>query len=148
MEWFGFFDKDESAQNAPTVAPDKVDGELAGLNLKQALEAHQALKGRLQKVLDGESNEHLDIAIVSQDVHCELGKWLYGNGKKLYGQLPGYEFVRTVHEEFHVCAGEVLSQHQAGLVQDAEALFKTKFRTISNKNQMLLTDFFRVIKAR
>ncbi len=146
MEWFGIFNKDKSEEDVPNK--EVVDGVLAGLNLKQALEAHQALKGQLQKVLDGESNETLDIAIVSQDVHCYLGKWIYGNGKKYYGHMPGFEDVRSAHEDFHVCAGEVLTSHQAGHLQEAEALFKTKFRSISNKNQMLLTDFFRVVKAR
>ena len=56
-----------------------VEGELVGLNLKQALGAHQAWKGRLQKVLDGECNENLDIATVSQDTHC---KWNYSEWLK------------------------------------------------------------------
>ena len=148
MEWFGFFDKDESAKGVQTIQPNFVEGELAGLNLKQALEAHQAWKGKLQKVLDGESSERLDITTVSQDAHCVLGKWIYSEGKKLYSHLPEYEFVRTAHADFHVCAGEVLSQHQAGHSLEAEVLLKTKFRTASNKNQMLLTNLFRVAKTR
>lgn len=56
-----------------------VEGELVGLNLKQALGAHQAWKGRLQKVLNGERNENLDIATVAQDTHC---KWIYSEWLK------------------------------------------------------------------
>lgn len=148
MDWFGFFDKDTSTLSKDTIQPEMVEGELSGLNLKLALETHQAWRARLQKVLDGESNEKLDADFVSADSYCVLGKWIYGEGKKHYSHMPQYEFVRKAHAEFHVCAGEVLTQQQAGNVQDAETLLKTKFRTATNKNQMLLTSLFTAVKGR
>ena len=83
-----------------------------------------------------------------QQIISVLGKWIYNEAKTLYSKLPEYEFVRKAHAEFHVCAGEVLSQHQAGNLEEADATLKTKFRTATNKNQMLLTNFFRVVKTR
>ena len=148
MEWFGLFEKEDVAKEATANQPVMVEGELAGLNLKQALEAHQAWRAKLQKVLDGESNEKFDVEYVSADNQCFLGKWIYNEAKTLYGKLPEYEFVRKAHAEFHVCAGEVLSQHQAGNLAEADTILKTKFRTATNKNQMLLTNFFRVVKTR
>lgn len=148
MEWFGLFEKEGSAKGPATMQPITVEGELAGLNLKQALEAHQAWRAKLQKVLDGESNEKFDMEYVSADNQCFLGKWIYNEAKTLYSKLPEYEFVRKAHAEFHVCAGEVLSQHQAGNLEEADLILKTKFRTSTNKNQMLLINFFRVIKSR
>jgi Chemoreceptor zinc-binding domain len=148
MEWFGLFEKEEPAKGAATVQPAMVEGVLAGLSLQQALEAHQAWRARLQKVLDGDSEEKFDVEFVSSDNQCALGKWIYGEAKNLYSKLPEYEFVRKAHAEFHVCAGEVLTQHKAGNLQDADTLLKTKFRTATNKNQMLLTNFFRVVKSR
>jgi Chemoreceptor zinc-binding domain len=148
MEWFGLFEKEGSTKGPETIQPAMVEGELAGLSLQQALEAHQAWRAKLQKVLDGESNEKFDAEYVSADNQCTLGKWIYSEGKSLYSKLPEYEFVRKAHAEFHVCAGEVLTQHQAGNLAEAETLLKTKFRTASNKNQMLLTNLFRVVKTR
>ena len=148
MEWFGLFEKEDSAKGAAIIQLASVEGELAGLNLQQALEAHQAWRAKLQKVLDGETNEKFDAEYVSADNQCALGKWIYNEAKTLYNKLPEYEFIRKAHAEFHVCAGEVLTQYQAGNLEEADAILKTKFRTATNKNQMLLTNFFRVVKTR
>lgn len=121
-------------------------GELAGLNLRQVMDAHTAWKGRLQKVLDGTSDEDLDIATASEDCHCFLGKWIYSEGKKLYGNLSEYESLRTAHAKFHVCAGEVLTQHKLGNHAESANLLNTKFRSASNRNQLELVSLFTAAK--
>jgi Chemoreceptor zinc-binding domain len=159
MDWFGLFEKEVefekelkvevavAAEFVPTVQPEITNAELSGLNLKQVLDAHTAWKERLIKILNGTCDETPDVAVVSQDNQCFLGKWLYSEGKALYGHLPEYESVRKVHAEFHVCAGEVLEQHRLGYDEVADVLLKTKFRSTSNKNQMLLTRLFVVARS-
>jgi Chemoreceptor zinc-binding domain len=83
------------------------------------------------------------VAVISQDNLCTIGKWLYGEGKQLYAHLPEYEAMRQVHAELHTCAGQVLTEYQVGNADYADVLFKTKFRTVSNKNKMELTQLFR-----
>jgi Chemoreceptor zinc-binding domain len=121
---------------------------LPGLSLKQVLDSHQDCKASLQKVLEGESNEVLDLEIVSADKHCTLGKWIYKEGKQLYGDLPEYELARKAHAEFHVYAGEALKQHQLGNQVFADVILKTKFRNTSNKNQLALNSLFGAAKFR
>jgi Chemoreceptor zinc-binding domain len=125
----------EDAKAKPEVAPT--------LDLKQALDIHHALNEKLQKVLKGNSDAGLDVAVISQDNLCTIGKWLYGEGKQLYAHLPEYEAMRQVHAELHTCAGEVLTEHKIGNKDYADVLFKTKFRTASNKNKMEFTRLFR-----
>ena len=91
--------------------------------------------------------EPLDIGTLSQDDVCAIGKWLYGEGKTLYGHLPEYETARQVHAELHLCAGEVLAQHQMGNQDQALAILKTKYRTTSSKNQMEFTRLFKAAKV-
>jgi Chemoreceptor zinc-binding domain len=122
--------------------PDTVPMELAGLNLQQVLEAHTAWKGRLVKIIDGTSLETPEIAVVSRDNACFLGKWIYSEGQALYGHLPEFEQVRKVHAEFHCCAGEVLHEHLNGSTKTATELLKTKFRKASSRNQLALTRLF------
>jgi Chemoreceptor zinc-binding domain len=144
LNWFGGADsgnKEVEAQAAP------IDATLSGLNMAQVLEAHRAWKARLQKVLEGTSEESLDITVASEDFHCFLGKWIYNEGKNLYGHLPEYESLRLAHAEFHVCAGQVLQQHALGNQTFAEVILKTKFRTTSNKNQMGITNLFSAAKV-
>ena len=120
---------------------------LSDINLKQVLDTHHLLKKKLQIEMSGAGSGNLDIIVLSQDNACAIGKWLYGEGKSLYGHLPEYESARKVHAELHLCAGEVLSEHYIGNLDQAQFLFKTKFRTSSSKNQMEFTRLFSAAKA-
>lgn len=118
----------------------------SGLNLKQVLDAHTAWKNKLQNMLDGIHNEEMDVATISQDDQCVLGQWIYGEGKKLYGHLPEYESLRIAHANFHICAGEVLTEYQDGNSIHATQLLHTQLRTASNKNQLELVRLFTTTK--
>ncbi len=120
---------------------------LSSFNLQQLLDTHHALKEKLLKEMDGTNRKNLNVTELSQDNLCAIGKWLYGEGKDLYGHLPEYEAARKVHAELHLCAGEVLTQHRIGNEEGAQALLKTKYRTTSNKNQMEFTRLFSAAKA-
>lgn len=146
MGLFDVFRKESGAEDEQLASPAKVEGELSGLNLKQALETHSALKELLSKIIEGASDEKLDIEIIAQDNQCFLGKWLHGEGARLYGHMPDYEALREAHAEFHICAGHVIKQHTLGNKDFARVILKSKFRTTSNKNQMLLTNLFVVAK--
>ncbi len=120
---------------------------LSGIDLKYVLDTHHVLKKKLLDEMDGTGGEPLDIGTLSQDNVCAIGKWLYGEGKTLYGHLPEYETARQVHAELHLCAGEVLAQHQMGNQDHALAILKTKYRTTSSKNQMEFTRLFKAAKV-
>lgn len=122
-------------------------GLLSGIDLKYVLDTHHMLKKKLLDEMDGTSAEPLDVVTISQDDVCAIGKWLYGEGKTLYGHLPEYETARHVHAELHLCAGEVLAQHQIGNQDHAFALLKTKYRSTSSKNQMEFTRLFKAAKV-
>jgi hypothetical protein len=97
MAKFGWFGGADSANKEVEAQAVPADATLSGLNMAQVLEAHRAWKARLQKVLEGTSEESLDIVIASEDCHCFLGKWIYNEGKNLYGHLPEYESLRQAH---------------------------------------------------
>lgn len=120
---------------------------MSGISLKYVLDTHHLLKKKLLDEMGGTSQEPLDVATLSQDDVCAIGKWLYGEGKTLYGHLPEYEAARKVHAELHVCAGEVLTQHQIGNQDQALMLLKTKYRTTSSTNQMEFTRLFKAAKV-
>lgn len=120
----------------------KEEESLSGLNLKEVLDAHMAWRKRLKDALDGLGSETYEVASVAQDNLCVLGKWLYGPGKAHYAHLPEYEVLRRTHADFHLCAGEVLIEHQGGNVDAAANLLKGKFHGISNKIQLDLVRLF------
>ncbi|HSF72051.1 MAG TPA: CZB domain-containing protein, partial [Methylotenera sp.] len=60
-------------------------GILSGIDLKYVLDTHHMLKKKLLDEMDGTGAEPLDVTTISQDDVCAIGKWLYGEGKTLYG---------------------------------------------------------------
>ena len=133
------------AENAPEILPN-IEGGLAGLDLSLEMDAHNAWKSKLQKVLESDDCEGLDVVLASADCHCSLGRWLYGKGKAFYGEIPEYESLRTAHANLHNCAGDVLTQHILGNGEEAKHLLKTKFKSASNRNQIELVRFFTAVK--
>ncbi len=95
--------------------------EIAGLNVKTAIEAHVKWKHRLKDVIDGTSTEVLDPNIVARDDKCALGEWLHGEGSKQFGTKPGFMPVVTAHAHFHKCAGHTLNLALDGKAKEAEA---------------------------
>jgi hypothetical protein len=143
IDWFtSKFGSNSNARNF--IEPG--EGHLNGLNLKSALDAHDAWKTKLQLEINGESQYPLDVSTIAGDCHCELGKWLHGEGKKAHSKRPEYQKSLAAHAEFHITAAEVVIEYQSGNRDRARQLLNGKFRTASNNNQLELVRLFSVAK--
>lgn len=120
---------------------------LSGLSLFESIATHMAWRKRLHALLDGTSNENIEVGTAAQDTLCVLGKWLHGPGKPLYSHLPEYEVLRKAHAQFHLCAGEVLLEHQNGNAESAVAIIKGPFNNYSNQIQLDLVRLFTAAKT-
>lgn len=95
--------------DAGSITFDKGEEQFKGLDMKAALDAHLAWTKRLEDSLNGTSNETLDAATVSSDCKCALGQWLYGVAREQFAGSSEYQELRQVHADFHLKAGEILS---------------------------------------
>lgn len=120
---------------------------LSGLNLTTVLDAHLQWKTKLEDTLNGSSTETYEVKTVAQDDLCVLGKWLYGPGKALYSKLPEYEALRQIHASFHLCAGDILLDHNNGSIESANSKLKGEFKDLSSQIQMDLVGLFTSAKA-
>jgi hypothetical protein len=77
------------------------------MNFLDAINAHVAWKLRLQRYLDGSSEEYLEPEHVCKDDQCMLGKWIYGNEDR-YITSEAFDDVRGKHAEFHKMAAEIV----------------------------------------
>jgi len=121
---------------------------LAGLGLRDTLDAHAAWKGRLQAVLQGTSSERVDVGTIAQDSVCTLGRWLYGEGKQLYSHLPEYVAVRDMHARFHLSAGKVLLEHNAGNREAALRELTGTFSLESDRVQLGLVRLYAAARTK
>lgn len=64
----------------------------------------------------------LNAGTYDKDDNCELGKWLYGEGKKQYGKLNTYNNLISNHAEFHKVAMKVAQSINAKDYKSAEEL--------------------------
>lgn len=104
-----------SEPQAAASAPEREDeGTVAGLNFKTAIDAHMKWKVRLERCLDTDNEEGLQVDTVSRDDQCPLGKWIHGVGGERFGNLREFQEMKMEHSRFHLCAGDVLACCVAG----------------------------------
>lgn len=82
--------------------------------------------------INGRSNEELEVAKVSCDDKCDLGKWIYGDAKK-YAHLKEYDALKTHHAVFHQSVGGIVEATQQGEVEQAKKMLGGDFYKASNK---------------
>lgn len=96
------------------------------------INAHVMWKQRLQKLLDGTSEETLDPAVIGVDNRCALGQWIYGDGQN-YREAETFEEVRLMHADFHKYAAEVVSLYQTGKADEAKELLNGNYAKLSER---------------
>lgn len=146
MGLFDWLKKRQSGDDGAVLLLDKDEEHLAGLDLKQVIDAHLAWRTRLQDILAGIQNEKVEVHQVAQDTLCVLGKWLYGEGKAQFSNLHEYEDLRLTHRQFHLTAGQILTDHNAGQADTAASLLKGDFRSLSDRIQLDLVRLYAAAK--
>jgi methyl-accepting chemotaxis protein len=96
----------------------------------KAVAYHTRWRNRLRAFLYGSSDEKLDPAQVAEDNCCDLGKWIYGEGKR-YQSDPEYTALKANHARFHVCASNVVKRVLKRDMKGAEAMFSGEFQALS-----------------
>lgn len=90
------------------------------MNFLEIINAHVRWKERLLAHIEGRSAEKLDPAVIARDDQCQMGKWIYGDGK-LFQDTPQYAQVRAEHARFHQIAANVVRHVDSGDRGDAAA---------------------------
>lgn len=90
------------------------------MDLCNAIQKHAEWKFKFRNAIH--ANETLDAAAISKDNNCEVGKWLYGEAKTLYGRRPIHAKCLAAHAAFHVEAGKVAVAVNAKKVDETERM--------------------------
>jgi methyl-accepting chemotaxis protein len=99
------------ARNAPRLLSDRSTGNPAAFSFDDAEAAHTKWKMRLVQYIGGKSSENLDVAVVSCDDKCDLGKWIHGPAMK-HASMTEYKTLRQSHADFHKTVGEIVHSVQ------------------------------------
>ncbi|QFY44214.1 chemotaxis protein [Candidatus Methylospira mobilis] len=75
------------------------------MNLDEALHKHAEWKTKLRTAIF--KKEAVDASTIAKDNCCDLGRWLYGEAYKSYGDLGTYKICVQKHANFHSEAGKI-----------------------------------------
>lgn len=103
------------------------------INIMEAINAHVYWKIRLEKYVDGTSEEKLDPKLICRDDQCKLGKWIHGPALKHFHDDDGFMTLRDDHAQFHVIAGNVVTKVQANDTAAARNLLEGEYLKTSHK---------------
>lgn len=103
----------------------------AEINIMDAINAHVRWKVRLEKYLEGSSDEKLDPNIVRLDNQCVLGKWIHGPAEKFFEGDDSLQALREDHAEFHTLAGRIVELVHANDKAGAEKILHGEYSEAS-----------------
>jgi methyl-accepting chemotaxis protein len=90
---------------------------LEGIDVDAIIDGHRQWKLKLREAV--ESGDQIDVATLSRDDCCALGKWIYADGQRLRGRTSFTALVNN-HAHFHQVAGQVGELINTGRYTQAE----------------------------
>jgi methyl-accepting chemotaxis protein len=73
--------------------------------LDAAIDKHAEWKIKLRSAMS--KHEALDTPTIAKDNCCQLGQWLYGDGRLKFGNKPEFDSLIALHKAFHTEAAKV-----------------------------------------
>ena len=114
------------------------------LDFALARAKHLEWKSRLRDFLDGKAG--LTEAQATSHKDCDLGRWLYSEGLKKYGESSAMRELEQVHAELHAIVKRVVQTKKAGDAAGAQQEFK-KIGPVSTQIVNLLRDIEKQLQA-
>ena len=135
--------EEKTSTRSPAMGRGRKTGR-AHLDFEGARSKHRLWKGRLQDFLDGKSTLSQAEAVSHTD--CALGKWLYGEALKEFGNISQLKQLEQVHKDVHTLIKQIVLHKSAGEQSQAEALFH-QVGPLSDQIIALLDQIETVVKA-
>lgn len=144
MSFFDFFRHSDAADDHKAHEQAEAQAALIkatdSLNIDVSIAAHENWKVRLDAYMAGKSNEDLRPDVVCCDDHCDLGKWIYGDGEAHLGKYVTFQDLKATHKMFHYTASTVVTLSQAGRSEEARHLLDGEFTKLSTTIKRRLGD--------
>ncbi|MDD2811601.1 methyl-accepting chemotaxis protein [Rhodoferax sp.] len=109
--------RDDRFKNERT--PSSGQSKALSLDFDKVISAHAQWKTKFRAAIT--QQEQLKAETIARDDLCELGKWIYSEGKSVLGQSTEFAKLVSEHKQFHHCAGDVahiINQRQYAAATD------------------------------
>ncbi len=81
----------------------------------------------------------LDPSLIADHTRCRLGKWYYGEGRLMWGELESFKAMEEAHDRLHAVGKEIILTYEAGEKGKAQKLY-ADMQGISEKILKLLDE--------
>jgi methyl-accepting chemotaxis protein len=78
---------------------------IEGLDVDTIIDGHRQWKVKLRQAIEDQAT--IDVATLSRDDCCGLGKWVYAEGGQRFGHAANFTALIERHKTFHRVAGQV-----------------------------------------
>ncbi len=126
-----FTSKNESTAKADIIK---------NIDIMAAINAHLKWKVRLDKYVNGTSDEQLDPQLICMDDQCVLGKWIHGPAKEYFMDDPKFKILLEDHAKFHMVAAQVVNLVLQDNVANAHSVLRGSYLKASRQVVKDLTD--------
>lgn len=120
---------------------------MSELDVMAAINAHVQWKMRLEKYLEGTSEEKLDPKVVCLDNQCKLGKWIYGSAVEHFHGDESLDNLRDEHARFHTYAGRIVDYIHANDKAAAKDLLEGDYKFTSRKVVFALSELSKHLQS-
>jgi len=115
-------------------------------SLDDAGKAHDQWKARLVDYMNGRHKEPINHADAASDHKCDLGKWIYGEGKQ-HSHRKEYRDLKDAHAHFHQSVGEIVESVAARNLDKAKFLLGGDFSRRSKETHAAIDHLSRVLSG-
>jgi methyl-accepting chemotaxis protein len=115
-------------------------------SLDDADKAHTQWKTRLIDYMNGRHKEPINQADAASDHKCDLGKWIYGEGKQ-HSHRKEYRDLKDAHAHFHESVGEIVACVESRNIDKAKFLLGGDFSRKSKETHAAIDQLSRVISG-
>ncbi|MFM9870094.1 CZB domain-containing protein [Achromobacter xylosoxidans] len=88
------------------------------MNLDESIQKHAEWKLKFRSAIS--RKEQMDAETIGKDNCCQLGVWLYGEGKLKYSAKPEFGAIVRKHKAFHAEAGKIARLINSNQYEQAE----------------------------
>jgi methyl-accepting chemotaxis protein len=115
-------------------------------SLDDANKAHAQWKTRLIDYMNGRQKEPINHADAASDHKCDLGKWIYGEGKQ-HSHRKEYRDLKDAHAHFHQSVGDIVASVAAKNMDKAKFLLGGDFSRRSKDTHAAIDNLSRVLSG-
>lgn len=91
-------------------------------DLENAKTTHKTWRLRFKRFIEGK--EDIDPAEFVSHRDCKLGKWIYSEGVKEFGEMIEFRRLEAFHKEFHEIAKSIISDVKSGRNENVKMKFE------------------------